>query len=438
MTQASVISMPTKPRSARSAALHLGRWGLLVCMAILPCSCRSLSSPTLFRTSAASHESAVRSAAPPVSNQTVGAESSGSNVQLAAYHHPPSLPPDAWTAAPVVGGAAACCPPEMAGCGMPGDMHAATWRPPGIAGVWPADEYLFDGGDHPPSAEVMPDWSVLGLDLEDTIAHYDTLDGRTEVQASNRVPIYAPRFASVRQVAGLSMSHSRDGVAGVELPRAAITQEDQQLATTVHQPVQSERYLGLRSLQGFRERAGTLGVTGDMLLARISDRFKIHEDFQVIRDGTFDNSEKARLAVWLAAAHAWQSDQAAQVILDEHAAVQVTGRTRVQSVYEYELPEGKPRLRIIKVASTAEAQPGDEIEFTLRFDNVGDQVIGNVTIIDNLTTRLEYLPNTAECSVDARFLTQENDGESLVLRWEILDPLAVGQGGIIRFRCRVR
>ncbi len=438
MTQASVITMSTKPRSARSAALRLGRWGLLVCMAIVPCSCRSLSTTAVSPTSTASQGSAVRSVAPPVGNQTVGAESSGPDVQLAAYHHPPSLPPEAWTGAPVVGGAAACCPPGMAGCGMPADMVAGAWRPPGIAGVWPADEYLFDGGDHQPSAEVMPDWNVLGLDLEDTIAHYDTLDGRTEVQASNRVPIYAPRFASVRQVAGLSMSHSRDRVAGVEVPRAPITQEDQQLATTVHQPVQAERYLGIRSLQDFRERAGTLGVTGDVLLARISDRFKIHEDFQVIRDGTFDNSEKARLAVWLAAAHAWQSDQAAQVILDEHAAVQVTGRTRVQSVYEYELPEGKPRLRIIKVASTAEAQPGDEIEFTLRFDNVGDQVIGNVTIIDNLTTRLEYLPNTAECSVDARFLTQENDGESLVLRWEILDPLAVGQGGIIRFRCRVR
>jgi hypothetical protein len=228
-----------------------------------------------------------------------------------------------------------------------GIRDAATWRPPGLAGVWPADEYLFDGGDHPPSVEVMPDWTVLGLDLEDTVAHYDTLDGRTEVQASNRVPIYAPRFASVRHIAGLSMSHNRFRVAGVDSPTGPVTQEDQQLATTVHQPVQTERYLGIRGLQDFRERAGTLGVTGDVLLGGLRDRFQTHEDFQVIRDGTFDNSEKARLAIWLAAAAAWESDQSAQVMLDEHAAVQVTGRSRAQSVYEYELPEGKPRLRII-------------------------------------------------------------------------------------------
>ena len=38
----------------------------------------------------------------------------------------------------------------------------------------------------------------------------------------------------------------------------------------------------------------------------------------------------------------------------------------------------------------------------------------------------------------ADFLVEENEGESLVLRWEIIEPLEVGQGGIIRFQCRVR
>ena len=42
------------------------------------------------------------------------------------------------------------------------------------------------------------------------------------------------------------------------------------------------------------------------------------------------------------------------------------------------------------------------------------------------------------CSVKADFFAEENEGESLVLRWEIIDPLEVGQGGIIRFQCRVR
>jgi uncharacterized repeat protein (TIGR01451 family) len=93
---------------------------------------------------------------------------------------------------------------------------------------------------------------------------------------------------------------------------------------------------------------------------------------------------------------------------------------------------------VIKVASTQFAAPGATIDFTIRFDNVGDDVIGNVTVVDNLTTRLEYVPDTAQCSVPAEFSTQPNEGESLALRWEITNPLERGQGGIIRFRCRVR
>ena len=44
----------------------------------------------------------------------------------------------------------------------------------------------------------------------------------------------------------------------------------------------------------------------------------------------------------------------------------------------------------------------------------------------------------AFCVASVIFMTQENDGESLVLRWELADPLKVGEGGLIRFQCRVR
>ncbi len=437
MTQGSLITRRAKPPASLSNNSWLGVLALLAGVALSLCSCRSLSPPVPSGSAAAPRQWTESGATPLATSRMPEDEAYRENIALAAYH-PPALPANAWTGAPAPPNAGMGCPTQMGSPWPVPGYQGTPWRPPGITGVWPADEYLFDGGDHPPSVQVMQDWTVLGLDQEDTVAHYDTLDGRTEVQASNRVPIYAPRFAAVRQISGLSMSHTRNRLAGVESPTGPVTQEEQLQPTGVHQPLQTERYLGIRGLQDFREREGTLGVTGDILLGRISDRFQIYEDFQVIREGTFDNSEKARLTLWLAAAHAWESDQSAQVVIDEHAAVQVTGRSRVQSIYEYELPDGKPRLRIIKVASTAQAQPGDEIEFTLRFDNIGDQAIGNVTIIDNLTTRLEYVPGTAECSLTARFVTQENDGESLVLRWEVMDPLEVGQGGIIRFRCRVR
>ncbi|HEX6960289.1 MAG TPA: hypothetical protein VF175_00365, partial [Lacipirellula sp.] len=64
----------------------------------------------------------------------------------------------------------------------------------------PNDEYLCDGGDHGLPVGVRADWSIHGLEQEDTIAHYDTIDGRTIVTPSNKLCIYAPRFAAIRQV----------------------------------------------------------------------------------------------------------------------------------------------------------------------------------------------------------------------------------------------
>ncbi|MEX0641088.1 MAG: hypothetical protein WD468_00225, partial [Pirellulales bacterium] len=78
----------------------------------------------------------------------------------------------------------------------------------GGAFVGPGDEYLCDGGDFHSPAGVRADWTIDGLDQEDAIAHYDTLDGRVVVTPSNRVCIYAPRFAAVRRVVNI-MAHEQ-------------------------------------------------------------------------------------------------------------------------------------------------------------------------------------------------------------------------------------
>ena len=61
-----------------------------------------------------------------------------------------------------------------------------------------------------------------------------------------------------------------------------------------------------------------------------------------------------------------------------------------------------------------------------------------MTIVDNLTTRLEYMNDSAKSSRRADFYSERNEAESLVLRWEITDPLEPGEGGVVRFKCRVR
>jgi uncharacterized repeat protein (TIGR01451 family) len=158
----------------------------------------------------------------------------------------------------------------------------------------------------------------------------------------------------------------------------------------------------------------------------------------LIMRGQYDAHEKARLAERVAAAETWTINQAVQIIIDGKPAVEAKGLAKPQESVVYET-DGHPCLRICKIADKSEALPGEIINFTLRFDNVGDQEIGNVTIIDHLMPRLEYVADSAESTVKAEFKTEQKlPAETLVLRWEVTDPLKVNEGGIIRFQARVR
>ncbi len=137
------------------------------------------------------------------------------------------------------------------------------------------------------------------------------------------------------------------------------------------------------------------------------------------------------------AAIAWTRNEGVKVILDDYAAAAAIADQKPQETITFGTSPN-PRLRIVKVASTPVAEPGDEVSFTIRFDNVGNQPIGSVQIIDSLTTRLEYVPGSAQCSLKAHFSTQPNEGESLIVRCVLDDPLPIGKGGVFRFRCIVR
>lgn len=314
---------------------------------------------------------------------------------------------------------------------------ASDLAPPGIQKPWPREEYLCDGGDRMPDVVVSKNRVVHGLHLEDTIAHFDTLDGRTLVEESNRVCIYAPRFAAVRLVSNLEQSQQNERVRGIDTPMTAARQRSSDLTNAATQPLQALGDTGVKppTVQRARQMGGE--IDKHLYLAGFQSGFLPHENFDIIRHGRLDQGDKAELAARVAAAQVWNVDQAVQIILDRVQAVVQTGDQRVQSTYTVDLPHC-PKLRVIKVASTSAAAPGETVDFTIRFDNVGDQTITNVTILDNLTTRLEYVPHSAQVSRDAEFSSQVNEGESLVLRWDLNEPLKPGDGGIVRFQCRVR
>jgi len=303
--------------------------------------------------------------------------------------------------------------------------------------VGPSDEYLCDGGDYVTPAGVQADWTIQGLEQEDAISHYDTVDGRVLVTPSNRVCIYAPRFAAVRRLVQ-PIAHEQPVFVNATL------EELSPAKAADAQPVVSQKQrhavsinLGQQPANLYRQRQQAGGLENLQATMDAFTSLAAYANLTIIRTGEVSDAEKALVERSKEAAIAWTGEQAPQVAFGVKQAHAEVGVRQPGIVYQTDGPD-HPKLRLVKLASCGHAQLGEEVEFTLRYDNLGDQVIGNVTIVDNLSTRLEYVPDSAKSSVDADFITQSNDAGSLILRWEIIDPVKPGDGGILRFRVKVR
>ena len=332
--------------------------------------------------------------------------------------NPPAAAASEWIPA----GACSCSPSGVGCSGVP-------YRAP--------DEYICDGGDVKADVKVLKNFDVRNIDMTDTVGHFDTLDGRRMVEKSNRVCIYAPRFAAVRRIDRPFAQEALQTASLYNRDLRLNSQEHHALVGTMLQPVTPNKQASTLAANAVQEKE--VGQDLHRIYAPLGAANPVppFENFSLIQRGIALNSEKPRLAEHIEAALTWMTYDSVEVMINQRSAQAVEQKARPQETVVYEL-DGKPRLRICKVASTDNAQPGEIVEFTIRFDNVGDQKIGNVTILDSLTTRLEYVPDSQTCSVKADFFTVNNEGDSVVLRWEVIEPLDVGEGGIVRFKCKVR
>lgn len=301
----------------------------------------------------------------------------------------------------------------------------------------PRDEYLCDGGDHELPAAVTRDRTVDGLEQEDTIAHYDTPYDQTFVTPSNKVCIYAPRFAVVRQVIDLRESKRYEMVMGSirQSNPGAVSDPEwagvklASLEPTIDRAKQPPSLLRERQQPGELDRDQRVAV----VLASIAPAV----DVQVVWTGEILGRDVVKIARASLAAITWTGVQAPQVLIDNRQAIAEVSVQSPGTIYHLKYPSD-PRLRLIKLASKSDALPGEEVEFTLRYDNVGNQTLVRIAIVDNLTTRLEYVDGSQKSSDPAAFSTSSNPAESLILRWELKEPLKPGEGGVLVFRTRVK
>ena len=321
-------------------------------------------------------------------------------------------------------------------------MQMNAWHPPhqsdGPGGR--ASEYIVNGDDTGKPAYVEG-WTVHNFDAGNTIAHFDTLDGKVIVEPSNKIHIYAPRFGAIRKIEGLL--HEEQVTALVEARNQQISSQNrhaiqtgftEQEARTKYARTQDQ----LNSIDGQRRGAG---MESSLSLGGYNNFQVVDSDSMILLQRTFGfgGSVRTQLDRGALNARAWQGNEAVRIQINELAPMTATAIDGAAVYFQVEDKQSRTsKLRLIKVASKESALPGEIVEFTLRFDNLGNQLLGNVTILDDMTGRLEFLPGTAVASLQSGFVPQLNERGTLTLRFEIMDPLAPGDFGVIQFQCRVR
>ena len=298
-------------------------------------------------------------------------------------------------------------------------------------------EFLCDGGDQPPAAMLDLDDTLAGLQPEDTVVHYTTEAGDIGLEASNRVCVYAPRFASVRKITGAASGGRAIAVNGFNKPVGPNRLELDQPGLVMTETTELGRADASRGLDAMRVRNRGVPIEGVLQPLQAEEVLAAVAGLSILELHQMRDTDLALVREAAQAAVTWTIDESVEVAIEDLKPPTLTRDQSVEGLTVYDFPEAG-RLQVLKLADRNHAKPGEIVNFAIRIDNVGDSPVTNVVLTDNLTTRLVYIEGSQTCSKGAEFDTEINDGQSLRLQWTLTDELKVGENTMIRFQCRVR
>ena len=301
------------------------------------------------------------------------------------------------------------------------------------------DEYLCDGGDR--ALPVHYDsYNRLGLDTEDTVAEFTDHTGKNRVKASNRVCVYAPRFATVRTISRPHEDSHLNRVADVDHASGTDAMHTR-LKASLHVKQEMTGRVAVRSRAGGLESEQ---LQGDLSQAKglvVHDKLiNVYQDLNFVQFGAAEHSDAARLNFGIQAGLVWSREEYPVIAAKTDSAMEGVYEAHVATIVGIDDKKSNEPgdLRIVKLADKNTALPGDVIEFTLRYDNLGPNAVHHVRIVDNLTPRLLYVDDSATSNRDGRLVVEDNGEGSLVLVWELTEPLQPKAGGVVTFKAKVR
>jgi uncharacterized repeat protein (TIGR01451 family) len=299
------------------------------------------------------------------------------------------------------------------------------------------DEYLLDGGDRGLPVHEAPA-NRQGLDTEDAVAEYSDHAGNPHILPTNRVAIYSPRFGNVGTKTGLE--------AGVTVARAASAidlSRGEGLRNRVVSANQAQRMpsqsVRVRSrASGFDTQAGQVDVHQQTVLGQNLELAGSIEGVQNLAAPEMRQSDKARIARERQAAIAWTRDEFPVAAASLEGAQQILVKFVPNELVGIEDRRKPGRLEIVKLADKQTARPGEIVSFKIEYENIGDRELKDVRIIDNLTPRLEYVPDSGTSSRPAILDVADNGEGSVILTWSLKEPLRGKTKGAVTFKARVR
>ena len=207
----------------------------------------------------------------------------------------------------------------------------------------PRDEYLCDGGDglYRGSVDAV---DQRGIEPSDTIAQFDNEFGRGHVVASNRVCIYAPRFASTRKITRAREEEVITRVGGLhERTRAAA----EALPAT---PSDVAIDLGLQGQVSealnheLQDAARGLLLDDVDVVAEASRRMIPFESRRVVETIQLDAEQRLASERVVVEAVQWTNIESVELAIDGRSAYSITNVGPPSSVYTYEVNRGDPRF----------------------------------------------------------------------------------------------
>ncbi len=332
--------------------------------------------------------------------------------------------------------ATAACEPD--GCSPPVCPPSVCLPPPAVPTVVPC--LVCDGGDHGIPAKPVGHSDLANLTAGDTVARYRPTDAADHEEpclaVSNCACVYAPRFASVREVIRPHEDASPvgpKGLAGDALVEAA-TDTVPVLGRTLLLGPESTRKA--QPMLAIEERIPALAVDqGDLPDESVNHENPVERvTDEVPLPATL--VQTPRIKVGFDVPYAWTCVTGAQVTVNGETAT-VIAADQGTATLRLEEP-GRCELTLCKRAGSDTARQGEELDFTIFLLNSGDRPLDDIVLVDALPKRLELIPGSPASNLPAAISTGMGDDGSVVVTWKIEQTLRPGEGGFVRLRTIVR